>query len=580
MELHVKKIIDRASWEKIQSNRKRDLIEALIICSLSVVMIIYHFYMMFYILFFIIIILLIISFIQNIKSIFDYKRLKVEIVHVDENECFVFLDKVFDFHQLMKIHFNRHVIYLEFENDIIVIENQRTLLNQLKNLYSQLINQETTRMGKILLALLMMDIFFCVIIIMKIVAGIIYCLSTSTTIIDVDRLFGDVGILAFVVLCVILAKILNKYKIIFYAVSVSAAMWVFLYPITNVTQLLVDHGAIAYRQDVKGIQIYRDVAYVFGKEAALMYVDSIDDVGTFHDVVYVKSHQQYQFYNLNPSQQTLRDVYEEYEGYSYSNQDMNMMIEKDVLKINLKPYQAQLIGDHLLYVKVLHPYLIQLEDFQCELYQLNKDYKIVLQGDYMNDIISQSNHSENVKKEDKEKNQENEITAPSTSTLNEKSEIEKIREKQDQQRYQSYQQAIQQDNIASFQSTQDVVKIHDENADIYQVIKSMDREITRINNKEGTILDVQILSMLIYHQNNDEYGIYINRRVDSSQEESQTFQEIILMKKYDDDYIGTRLYDISYMPTDHPTHNGTYETRQTTEYLYRIEGHQVVENAW
>lgn len=52
------------------------------------------------------------------------------------------------------------------------------------------------------------------------------------------------------------------------------------------------------------------------------------------------------------------------------------------------------------------------------------------------------------------------------------------------------------------------------------------------------------------------------------------------MKKYGHDYIGTRLYDISYMPTDHPTNNGEYETRQTTDYLYRIDGHQVVENAW
>ena len=50
------------------------------------------------------------------------------------------------------------------------------------------------------------------------------------------------------------------------------------------------------------------------------------------------------------------------------------------------------------------------------------------------------------------------------------------------------------------------MKVHDENTDIYRVIKSLDREITRMNNEEGTILDVQILSMLIYHQNNDEYG--------------------------------------------------------------------------
>ena len=45
---------------------------------------------------------------------------------------------------------------------------------------------------------------------MKIVGGIIYCLSTSTTIIDISRLFGDIGTLAFIFICVFLANILKK----------------------------------------------------------------------------------------------------------------------------------------------------------------------------------------------------------------------------------------------------------------------------------------------------------------------------------------------------------------------------------
>ena len=80
------------------------MIGALFLCSLPVVMITYHFYIMFFLLFFIIIIVLIASYIQNIKSFFDLKRLKSEVVDVDENQCFVYQDKVFDFHQLIKIH--------------------------------------------------------------------------------------------------------------------------------------------------------------------------------------------------------------------------------------------------------------------------------------------------------------------------------------------------------------------------------------------------------------------------------------------------------------------------------------------
>src|SRR5699024_7716648 len=129
--------------------------------------------------------------IQNIKSFFDLKRLKSEVVDVDENQCFVYQDKVFDFHQLIKIHLLRRVIYLEFENDIVVLEYQKTLFNQLKDSYSQLINQKTTKTGRISFKLWMIDMLFGVIIILKIVGGIIYCLSTSTTIIDISRLFGD-----------------------------------------------------------------------------------------------------------------------------------------------------------------------------------------------------------------------------------------------------------------------------------------------------------------------------------------------------------------------------------------------------
>ena len=105
----------------------------------------------------------------------------------DENQCFVYQDKVFDFHQLIKIHLLRRVIYLEFENDIVVLEYQKTLFNQLKDSYSQLINQKTTKIGRISFMLLMIDMLFGVIIILKIVGGIIYCLSTSTTIIDISR---------------------------------------------------------------------------------------------------------------------------------------------------------------------------------------------------------------------------------------------------------------------------------------------------------------------------------------------------------------------------------------------------------
>ena len=88
-------------------------------------------------------------------------------------------------------------------------------------------------------------------------------------------------------------------------------------------------------------------------------------------------------------------------------------------------------------------------------------------------------------------------------------------EQLDQRRYQDYQNMLQINDLSQFQPNENVIKIHDESNDIYQAIKLIDQEFTRIDNDDNVILDVQITNMLIYNQNDNQYGVYINRRIDS-----------------------------------------------------------------
>ena len=332
--------------------------------------------------------------------------------------------------------------------------------------------------------------------------------------------------------------------------------------------------------------MYRDVAYVFGKELGWVNGTSFSHIGIFYDVAYVKNKGQYLFYNLNPITDTLDDFYQEYDSCSYNAYNVNQLkinIRNKKLQINDNTYLPHMVGNHILYIQVDNPYLIRFQQGKCEVYELNSEKTIVLNQDnsfYFNDEDTTNQEDESVslnsQEPDEEKRQE--VVEPEVDPYYE--EIEKEREKRDQENHLAYQKAIKQGDISSFQSNQNVVKIYEESQDIYQVIKALDREYTRINNDKDTILDVQILSMMVYHEYENQYGIYITRRVDSSKAESQTFDEVIVMKKYDHDYIGTRYYNRTYMPKNHLTNNGSYDTRQTTEFLYRIKGNQIVDNAW
>lgn len=586
MELSIYKVVDKKIYQKIKKDTYFSLIVFFGCYCIGNVLITYHFLALGVIFLCIFLIGIIVLLIQNLNRVITYEKASLEIVHVDDNQCFLFQNQSFDFHDLKHIGGNRFIFALEFENQIVLVKRQKDLYYYLKTYYASLISPQVTNTGFISSILVGWNIILISIIVMKIIFGFIYCLYTSSTIIDLTRLFADFGTIVLTLGAILLTKIWKKYHLLFYSLSFIGVIGLMTYPLDSITTLYKDNETIGYHQDVKGLTMYRDVAYVFGKELGWVNGTSFSHIGIFYDVAYVKNKGQYLFYNLNPITDTLDDFYQEYDSCSYNAYNVNQLkinIRNKKLQINDNTYLPHMVGNHILYIQVDNPYLIRFQQGKCEVYELNSEKTIVLNQDnsfYFNDEDTTNQEDESVslnsQEPDEEKRQE--VLEPEVDPYYE--EIEKEREKRDQENHLAYQKAIKQNDISSFQSNQNVVKIHEESQDIYQVIKALDREYTRINNDKDTILDVQILSMMVYHGYENQYGIYITRRVDSSKAESQTFDEVIVMKKYDHDYIGTRYYNRTYMPKNHLTNNGSYDTRQTTEFLYRIKGNQIVDNAW
>lgn len=271
------------------------------------------------------------------------------------------------------------------------------------------------------------------------------------------------------------------------------------------------------------------------------------------------------FYDLSKSNHTLDNFYNHYNERAY-NTDYSFTIEIYDNKVLLsnKEYNVESIGFETVYLSWDDlDYIFCIEGNVAYIYNLTYKNEIELKHD---DSLLDKN----------ELPQETEVQDTVEETVDTSQKQTQI----DQENYDEYQKVIQQDDISDYQSNKNVVKITSDNDDIYRVIKELDQEYTRINNEEDVDLDVQIGSMLIYSQVDNEYGIYIHRSVDSSNAESQNYSQVILMKKYGNDYIGTRLDDLSYMPSVGATNNGSYNTSTTTDFLYCLEGNKVVKNRW
>ena len=589
MKITIKRIMDSSLWQKELQNTKKSIF---LIVSDCLMVVGYHYNITLagsgMLCFFGALIFIVTQLI--IKQI-HFLCIKGQTIEIHQNQDFIYHNKTFQDNQLKRIYFSFNIGYLEFKNEVLSFQSSRQIKNQLRLFYpKQFQAGELLYNERLITQLTYILLFYGMVILLNNVAGIFYCLQKNTMLIDISQLLGDLFILIMISVSLMLFKKFKKqrwtigWSILFLAVFIS------IFSTGHIKKIIVNQKMIGYCQVEEGIQIYRDVAYVYGKKETIIPLEQLNDIYAFQNLICIEHDDQYTFYSLQSITQSLDDIYEKYDGYTYKNQTSRISIQDKVMKINDIECPVKVVGENILYTDALQtPLLIYLNHEKtdlnvgkCELFDLNTQSSKTLYKSY-NTSIQMPKQDQETSDQDEVINEqpevkEDEVVEPEVDPYMEK--IEKEKAQKDQNNYQAYQEVIKKQDISSFESNQNVVKIHNESDDIYQVIKALDREYTRINNDKDTILDVQILSMLIYSQYDNQYGIYINRRVDSSTSESQTFSEVIVMKKYGNDYVGTRFYDSQYMPMDHPTNNGSYKTRQTTEYLYRIEGNRVGENAW
>ena len=211
MELSIYKVIDKKIYQKIKKDTYFSLIVVFGCYCIGNVLITYHFFALGVIFLCIFLIGIVVLLIQNLNKVITYEKASLETVHIDDNKCFLFQNQSFDFHDLKCIYGNRFIFALEFENQMVLVKRQKDLYYYLKTYYDSLISPQVTNTGFISSVLMDCNIILISIVVLKIIFGFIYCLYTSSMIIDLNRLFADFGTIVLTLGAILLTKIWKKY---------------------------------------------------------------------------------------------------------------------------------------------------------------------------------------------------------------------------------------------------------------------------------------------------------------------------------------------------------------------------------
>lgn len=574
MELHIQKMLDNVSF------RRKNIISLIMIlimclgCCLAITCLVFKVPSISIVLAILVLCLEMIVMRQRRKEQGLTQTISSDLVITDENHRFFYQNRIFDLKSLIRVQYNQHVIIAVFEDYVLFLECDEDALNYFRTLCSQVVDISLTPKRRTTLSLLMILVIIACTIIFKLIAGILYCLLASTYLIDGNGLWIEFGILFIVMISIGLVYMIKKHAFIIYMIACIIVAILMILPLGRLDHLTYQGHELAYRIEDDRVSLYQNVRYLFGQQIAQIETDNVQRVGVFENVFYVAHDQTYDFYAIDKITQDINTLLNNQEHHAYGSLWMNVVIDQHKVFMNQEACEVSLVGNHVLYIQTeFHDYLISLDYNECEVYQLDMSYQRTLN-------LNQNLFEDEQDDEEVETESQQQETTESSQEEPLSESLQYDEEEKDQQRYQAYNDMLELDDLSSVKSNENLVKVHDNQDDIYQVIKAIDQEITRIDNSEGVILDVQILSMTISSQNDNQYGIYITKRIDSSVAESQTVEDVILMRKQNQDYVGTRFYSVRFMPATGRTDNEPYETRQTTEYLYRIEGHQVVENAW
>ena len=475
----------------------------------------------------------------------EQQTISSDLVIVDDTNRFFYKNIIFDLHSLKQVQYSTKQTILVFEDYQLVLEYDQNHIEYFKRFTDKLINIEITVKRRISLIIFILLLVVLSITLFNNIFGIIY-MFMGNELIDTTGLYIDIAIIFIVIIAIALIQILKKYHLIIYTTSlIIIGIFIFL-PISHIQYTDSDNYQIAYEVHTNQVDVYNDVKYHYGKKDLELEWKDIQEIDVYKNILYAYDGNNYMFYDLSKSNHTLDNFYNHYNDRAYNTAySFTIEIYDNKVLLSNKEYNVESIGFETVYLS---------RDDLDYIFCIEGDIAYIYNLTYKNEIELKHDDSLLDKTELPQETEVQDTVEETVDTIQKQTQI-------DQENYDEYQKVIQQD-------------------DIYRVIKELDQEYARINNDEDVELDVQIGSMLIYSQVDNQYGIYIHRSVDTSNAESQNYSQVILMKKYGNDYIGTRFDDLSYMPSVGVTNNGSYNTSTTTDFLYCLEGNKVVKNRW
>lgn len=584
MELHIKHFSYRNIQKKEQKLNMLYLLFVLICMAVSFSAITYDVFSLSYIMDAIAIILISIIFRKIKKQKKLRKNISYDLIVIDEFHRFFYNNIFIEMEDLENFTVMNDGIDLVFKDYCLSIENTEGMIDYLKKFTKE--GYEAKMNLKLWINSLMLAISFLLIIknVCDILFGVVYCVIEGAVFFDrIGLIINIIQIIILIMVVVICSIVARKFKVSINLPAYTCALILYiLLPLIISTGVTFLNDDVAYVTHEESINVYRDVKKFYGKElASIDDIDQSTKVRLYEDIVYIISKNELFTYNLNNEEYDINDIIDK-----YNNSYLTAEIDNDEYMLEIK--------DNIFYFtdsneEELDTVEVNAIGENIIAFQYHMKYYFVhfgksrSYGAYTEIYLANNQKSGSMIIYDSENVEENESNTEETveteTTDENENQYEKEKEELYRQRYNEYQEVIKQSDVTNYQSTKNVVKVTCDSSDIYEVIKEVDKEITRINNEEGVILDVQIGSMLVYSQYNDEYGIMIHTAVDRNGERGYGYSETILMKKYGNDYIATRVGN-DYMPSVGTTNNGSYNTSQTTKYLYRVEGNKVVPNAW
>lgn len=505
-----------------------------------------------------------------IFSIYLYKRnhYKVKEEIICENGIFTIDGKEYQLLDVELIEKQIKYMQLYFEDSIVMILEDYGI----KEFFEE--DVRYCKINYILMSLLGLVMSYIVYIIFGIIFSFVLSINKQLIFIDEITLYLDALRLAISLAGFVLALEFRKSKGVLIVPFVCLIL-TGSYVLAPKTISYLNEGKMAYRIFQENLEFYDHLAIYYGRKVATIEHVNDYEIIDVDGITVVKTEEKIHCLYFGLPHQSLDEIKRDYQNTDYMYENYIVHISNESVEVNDVDYDYEMIAYNTLVLKYQdrNEFLLKIYNKNSikgegvNLYFLDKNLNIFLERYYPDELAAKNEEEERIESVKTKQEALNLKNYDATQT--------------DEDKINRFNELVKKDNIAEYLSEKGIIKITSEETDIYKVIYEIDREFSRISNDIYTSIDTQILSIKMTSMTDDIYGVEIWSRSDYSNKEKETKQYKIKFKKYKNNYIAIKLLQETVIDDkgiiDNPE---VKDTSMTTDYLYRIEGHEIGENAW